>query len=545
MLEFNSTCEGSYKNYIGIFTNFLNEYEQNLMRLAELQQKQLSLLSLTSSGLASSNGTSIFGGNGSSGTLNFSLGFNMDADYHAQAIDAAQRGDWASVQDILDIRDAKVEAIGTDYGMSSDEIYNELWNAYGKNGTGVYNNYTNSGSSSSSSSGKYTSGSIIDRVNSLNSSIGTPGSNFYWKSYSTGLDNGPVTTTGPAILHGTPEEPEYVLNNDQAYNLLDNLTSDTAETTTENSEEGREEQNTRRVEQGQNGNQSLTSGTTGGSNGTSSNSIIDGINTIINQINSLITTGSVTNSNLSQIIQIQSMLYQLSTVMQELKQQQIELDQSYFEETFNLLNAFYEMVTSGFDQNTMNQNSIIQSINSGNSLLQQLISILGGGFQGSWKGAKDSGTFAGEFVGGNSEEDDDKKGNISDTSNTSNIPSGTINFQDKVEEVNNSIGKPGSNLFWKSYSGGLDNGAVTYTGLAMLHGSPTEPEYVLNNDQALNLLSYLTQKPAEYESIDKDSGTSYIVQGDIILEDVGNPSEFWNEVTRAMGNRWSVIKNNR
>ena len=42
-------------------------------------------------------------------------------------------------------------------------------------------------------------------------------------SYSSGLENGPVTYTGLAMLHGTQNAPEYVLNNDQAYNLLYNL----------------------------------------------------------------------------------------------------------------------------------------------------------------------------------------------------------------------------------------------------------------------------------------------------------------------------------
>ena len=33
-----------------------------------------------------------------------------------------------------------------------------------------------------------------------------------------------------------------------------------------------------------------------------------------------------------------------------------------------------------------------------------------------------------------------------------------------------------------SYSSGIENGPVTYTGLAMLHGTPSSPEYVLNSD---------------------------------------------------------------
>ena len=44
MEQFNLTCEGSYKEYIGIFTNFLDEYRANLEELAELTRQQLELM---------------------------------------------------------------------------------------------------------------------------------------------------------------------------------------------------------------------------------------------------------------------------------------------------------------------------------------------------------------------------------------------------------------------------------------------------------------------------------------------------------------------
>ena len=98
----------------------------------------------------------------------------------------------------------------------------------------------------------------------------------------------------------------------------------------------------------------------------------------------------------------------------------------------------------------------------------------------------------------------------------------------------------------KGYSSGLRRGPVTYTGLAMLHGTPQEPEYVLNNDQAYNLLYNLSvarnAKMAEFDSIKESNGVQYIVQGDIVLEGVDDPSKFWQEVTTAMGNRWNVTK---
>lgn len=221
MINFNATCEGSYKQYIGIFTDFLDSYEENLIRLGELQQKQLQILS-QSAFLNQNAGNNATGGLIDSDNFYFSDGvsFDINADYHAQAIEAAKRGDWASVQDILDKRDAKTDFTGNDYGQSSDEIYNDLWNKYGNSGS-------SSGGSSSSSNKGSSNGSynFHDKVEEVNNSIGKPGSNLYWKSYSNGLDSGPVTYTGLAMLHGSVSKPEYVLNNDQAYNLLKYLTT--------------------------------------------------------------------------------------------------------------------------------------------------------------------------------------------------------------------------------------------------------------------------------------------------------------------------------
>ena len=93
---------------------------------------------------------------------------------------------------------------------------------------------------------------------------------------------------------------------------------------------------------------------------------------------------------------------------------------------------------------------------------------------------------------------------------------------------------------------GIEGGPITYTGLAMLHGTPSAPEYVLNSDQAYNLLRNMaTLRMPEYESklIKQDTGTQYIVQGDIVLENCDNPEQFWNDVTKQMSNRWNVTKN--
>ena len=95
------------------------------------------------------------------------------------------------------------------------------------------------------------------------------------------------------------------------------------------------------------------------------------------------------------------------------------------------------------------------------------------------------------------------------------------------------------------YASGIENGPVTYTGLAMLHGSSSKPEYVLNSDQAYNLLRYMATTKPDFVNNNSESGTQYVLNGDIVLNEVEDASEFWNEVTMAMDRRISVTKNNR
>lgn len=99
----------------------------------------------------------------------------------------------------------------------------------------------------------------------------------------------------------------------------------------------------------------------------------------------------------------------------------------------------------------------------------------------------------------------------------------------------------------KGYADGIENGPVTYTGLSMLHGTPSKHEYVLNSDQAYNLLRNLaTTKLPEYTStLSQDMGVSYIIQGDVVLENCDDPAQFWNQVMAATHNRYNVTKNKR
>lgn len=107
--------------------------------------------------------------------------------------------------------------------------------------------------------------------------------------------------------------------------------------------------------------------------------------------------------------------------------------------------------------------------------------------------------------------------------------------------------KPSQDI--RKYSNGLEGGPVTYTGLAMLHGTANKPEYVLNNDQAYNLLYNMSTSRlnrAEFESkFSGNSGDIYNLYGDINLEDCDNPAEFWDAVMNSASNRWQVTKNKK
>ena len=128
---------------------------------------------------------------------------------------------------------------------------------------------------------------------------------------------------------------------------------------------------------------------------------------------------------------------------------------------------------------------------------------------------------------------------------------GTVgNVSDKRKEAEAARGPDGkihvSKIGTKKYANGIENGPVTYTGLAMLHGTPGNPEFVLNSDQAYTLLRNMaTTKLPETKKVAgaERQNTQYIVQGDIVLENTNNPAQFWDDVSKAMSNRHNVTKN--
>ena len=105
---------------------------------------------------------------------------------------------------------------------------------------------------------------------------------------------------------------------------------------------------------------------------------------------------------------------------------------------------------------------------------------------------------------------------------------------------------PGNTLKIKGYSNGIENGAVTYTGLAALHGTPSDPEYVLNTSQMYNFVRNMSTKTPEYTSnLSTQQSGSYNFYGDIQLPNVQDSTSFWTELMSATDNRINVTNNKK
>ena len=94
------------------------------------------------------------------------------------------------------------------------------------------------------------------------------------------------------------------------------------------------------------------------------------------------------------------------------------------------------------------------------------------------------------------------------------------------------------------YSSGIEKGPITYTGLAMLHGTPSTPEYVLNSDQAYSLLRYMATNSPKFTPINSSGNVTYSY-GDIIMNGVNDPEKFFSELTSAMDRKYSTTKNRK
>ena len=101
----------------------------------------------------------------------------------------------------------------------------------------------------------------------------------------------------------------------------------------------------------------------------------------------------------------------------------------------------------------------------------------------------------------------------------------------EIDKVDNMSTDQASGYTALRLPGYANGGEVDYTGLAVLHGTPNKPEYVLNNSQMRNLLGNLT-RPRTTSIINNKSGA--VVNnynfGDIELPNVTNAQQFANEL---------------
>ena len=101
----------------------------------------------------------------------------------------------------------------------------------------------------------------------------------------------------------------------------------------------------------------------------------------------------------------------------------------------------------------------------------------------------------------------------------------------EIDKVDNMSTDQASGYTALRLPGYANGGEVDYTGLAVLHGTPNKPEYVLNNSQMRNLLGNLT-KPRTTSIINNKNGAvvNNYSFGDIELPNVTNAQQFANEL---------------
>lgn len=75
-----------------------------------------------------------------------------------------------------------------------------------------------------------------------------------------------------------------------------------------------------------------------------------------------------------------------------------------------------------------------------------------------------------------------------------------------------------------------NGGVVDYTGLAMLHGTPSSPELVLNNEQAKKIMSMIMNPHVKTNSLSGGNTTNNYNFGDIELPNVHNAQQFMSEL---------------
>ena len=106
-------------------------------------------------------------------------------------------------------------------------------------------------------------------------------------------------------------------------------------------------------------------------------------------------------------------------------------------------------------------------------------------------------------------------------------------FNKSIIGGNPNLIRPGQKLNIPSYSKG---GIVDFTGIAMLHGSKTRPEAILNSEQLSKMFSLINTMPkpsANLKANTKDIHNTYKIEN-ISLPNVHNGREFLNELQKEV-----------
>ena len=108
----------------------------------------------------------------------------------------------------------------------------------------------------------------------------------------------------------------------------------------------------------------------------------------------------------------------------------------------------------------------------------------------------------------------------------------------------NFVVKQGASYYnMPTFSSGLEAGVMAHTGLAMLHGTPQKPEYVLNNDQAWTLLkNFATLSLPAFDRKSSNKTINYQFYGDLHLPNVQDPSTFFEELLRQSSSQFNITQ---
>ena len=332
MEAFNIRAENGFDEYTGIFDNFIAEYGQNLAELQELAHMQVEIMDSTS--LLGKNNATL---NANTGSLKVQT---QNTDYLRDAINAASSGNLEQAMKYLKMRNEKVRQTGINYGTDSKEAYERVMQAYNSRGN-----------------------------------VGYGGSAGNYRGYAEGIENGPVTETGLAMLHGSENNPEYVLNSDQAGQMLENLSTQDMSNVDSRIESGVGSATTSTSDAG-----TSTIGVTG-----NARTPLEGINKIITQISGVINQEALTTSQLIQAVSILRSLKESQDLLYQIMNTDVMNDEARFNELKEYLDTVIQKLweyLDGYNEKLDTGNATLSDILEQAQLGVEAINNLAEGIQG-------------------------------------------------------------------------------------------------------------------------------------------------------------------